>query len=118
MDVRRTLVLAVLGLPLFALANAPVGSCDYTSQDPKDKGLTFCAHVADVAQCNAEATKKSSEAWVKAHPPKFTPGVRCDAKGPSKKAKASAKATATVKSEKGTTTPTNAAKSAAASPAP
>jgi hypothetical protein len=98
---KKMVLAAAVAFPIAASAQVAVptpskgalppghGSCDYTSEDPKDKGTIICRHVADAAHCVDAARAKGSQQWIDAHPPKFTPGVRCDAKGAAKKPKAS-----------------------------
>jgi len=97
MTIRRVLCLGVVGLPLWAAAqSATYNSCDIVPENAKGKGTTICTHVASQSECEKQAARKGSEAWLKAHPPKFTPGVRCDAKNTAAKGKASAKGTSGV----------------------
>ncbi len=68
-----------IALPILAAAEqqAGRGACEYSSENPKEKGLTFCTHVADEAHCTADAGTKGTSEWVASHPPKFTPGKTC-----------------------------------------
>ena len=96
---KRSLIvaLAMVASPLLTFAETPRGSCEYTSNKPGAEKLTFCTHVADESLCTAEATRKASPDWIKAHPPRFKAGGDCTNGGKAlkktanKKAKASAK---------------------------
>jgi len=98
--VKRSLIvaLAMVASPLLTFAETPRGSCEYTTNKPGAEKLTFCTHVADESLCTAEATRKASPDWIKAHPPRFKAGGDCTNGGKAlktsnKKAKASAKQT-------------------------
>jgi len=92
---KKAVLVALASLPLVGAASQPLpagwGSCDYSAEDSKSKGLTYCNHVQDEAHCLAAAAAKTSKAWTQEHPPKFTSGVRCDAKSQAKTAKKASK---------------------------
>ena len=96
---KRSLIvaLAMVASPLLTFAETPRGSCEYTTNKPGAEKLTFCTHVADESLCTAEATRKSSPDWIKAHPPRFKAGGDCTNGGKALKKKADKKAKASAK---------------------
>lgn len=88
---RRTLfALLVCASPALSLAQPVDGSCEYTSDKSAQAGLRYCTQVRGEDKCAAEAARKSSPEWLKAHPARFKAGGDCTDGGKALK-KATAK---------------------------
>ena len=106
---------AVFASPILTMAQPSSGSCAYTSDKSAAQRLTFCTQVASESGCMAEAAKKSSPEWLKAHPPRFKAGGDCtdggkalkkgaskqDAKGEAKRARKNHETPATASPDAG-----------------
>jgi hypothetical protein len=68
----------VTAAPASGAATRPaLGSCSYTSDEAKDKGLTFCTRTTDEARCAAAAAAKVSPEHLAKHPAHFKAGGSC-----------------------------------------